>query len=91
MHATAWLEQAKRELGWSPKVSVREGLKRTIEYFHNELKDTGTFKPVGPLRVDGTSPLPAHWWGLHGRRVMRVLATVGLGHSKLSSNRPSTQ
>jgi UDP-glucuronate decarboxylase len=28
---------AKQRLGWSPKVSVDEGLKKTIEYFRKEL------------------------------------------------------
>jgi len=28
---------AKQKLGWSPKVSVDEGLKKTIEYFRKEL------------------------------------------------------
>lgn len=29
---------AKQELGWEPNVILEEGLKRTIEYFRNELK-----------------------------------------------------
>ena len=28
---------AAEKLGWKPKVSVDEGLRRTIEYFKNEL------------------------------------------------------
>jgi UDP-glucuronate decarboxylase len=28
---------AKQKLGWSPKVSVDEGLRKTIEYFRKEL------------------------------------------------------
>jgi nucleoside-diphosphate-sugar epimerase len=28
---------AKRELGWSPKVELEEGLERTIEYFRKTL------------------------------------------------------
>ena len=29
---------AMRELGWKPKVKVTDGIKRTIEYFKNELE-----------------------------------------------------
>ena len=28
---------AKKELGWSPEVSVEEGLRKTIEYFRQSL------------------------------------------------------
>ncbi|HEY8507108.1 MAG TPA: hypothetical protein VIL32_02055, partial [Steroidobacteraceae bacterium] len=31
------IELAKRELGWEPRVPLREGLKRTIEYFDHAL------------------------------------------------------
>ena len=33
------IEVARRELGWEPKVSLREGLKPTIAYFDRLLKD----------------------------------------------------
>lgn len=31
------ISQAKKELGWEPKVSIYDGLKETISYFKNEL------------------------------------------------------
>ena len=39
---------AKRELKWSPKWNVRDGLMRTIEYFRAELEETGEIIPTGP-------------------------------------------
>jgi len=39
---------AKRELGWSPKYEVKEGLKNTIEYFASVLKESGEIVPTGP-------------------------------------------
>ena len=38
----------QRELGWSPVVPVKEGLRRTVEYFRKELEDTGEVIPTGP-------------------------------------------
>lgn len=35
---------AKKVLGWSPKVSVDEGLLKTIQYFQQELDESGTLK-----------------------------------------------
>ena len=32
---------AKRVLGWEPKVPVRDGLQKAVEYFRRELEDTG--------------------------------------------------
>jgi hypothetical protein len=32
---------AERELGWKPRVTVREGLGKTVEYFRRELEETG--------------------------------------------------
>lgn len=32
------IDLAKRELGWEPKVILEEGLKKTIEYFQNEIR-----------------------------------------------------
>jgi nucleoside-diphosphate-sugar epimerase len=31
------ISKAKHLLGWEPKVSLREGLKKTIEYFRGQL------------------------------------------------------
>jgi len=39
------ISKAKRELGWQPKVDSIVGLKRTIEYFSNELKQEENSKP----------------------------------------------
>jgi UDP-glucuronate decarboxylase len=35
------ISQAKEKLGWTPRVSLREGLTRTIEYFEEVLKKGG--------------------------------------------------
>ena len=32
------IELAKKELGWEPKISIEEGLTKTIDYFTNKLK-----------------------------------------------------
>jgi UDP-glucuronate decarboxylase len=39
---------AKRELGWKPRITVDEGLTRTIEYFRGVLKQAGEIIPTGP-------------------------------------------
>eukprot|EP00521_Asterionellopsis_glacialis_P008636 CAMPEP_0195285982 /NCGR_PEP_ID=MMETSP0707-20130614/3614_1 /TAXON_ID=33640 /ORGANISM="Asterionellopsis glacialis, Strain CCMP134" /LENGTH=385 /DNA_ID=CAMNT_0040345563 /DNA_START=30 /DNA_END=1187 /DNA_ORIENTATION=- len=40
---------AKREINWEPKVTVREGLQKTIAYFTNELEIAGgEILPTGP-------------------------------------------
>eukprot|EP00980_Cylindrotheca_fusiformis_P017266 scaffold5342_cov104-Cylindrotheca_fusiformis.AAC.8 len=39
---------AKEELGWSPKVSVEDGLKKTIAYFQSVLDQAGEIIPTGP-------------------------------------------
>lgn len=39
---------AKAQLGWEPKVSVREGLSKTIDYFRMVLMSTGEIIPTGP-------------------------------------------
>eukprot|EP00285_Hemiselmis_virescens_P014153 CAMPEP_0173381546 /NCGR_PEP_ID=MMETSP1356-20130122/3929_1 /TAXON_ID=77927 ORGANISM="Hemiselmis virescens, Strain PCC157" /NCGR_SAMPLE_ID=MMETSP1356 /ASSEMBLY_ACC=CAM_ASM_000847 /LENGTH=412 /DNA_ID=CAMNT_0014335403 /DNA_START=123 /DNA_END=1361 /DNA_ORIENTATION=- len=39
---------AKENIGWSPKVSVKEGLRQTVEYFAKELKEVGEIDPTGP-------------------------------------------
>lgn len=39
---------AKKQLGWSPKVPVRVGLMKTIEYFRRELALSGEIIPTGP-------------------------------------------
>jgi len=44
---------AKRELGWEPKVDVKTGLAKTIEYFAGVLDDGGEIVPTGP---DATKP-----------------------------------
>ena len=39
---------AKRELNWEPKMHVRDGLKKTIDYFRSVLKEAGSIEPTGP-------------------------------------------
>lgn len=39
---------AKRELDWEPRWSVRDGLKKAIDYFKKELEETGGIVPTGP-------------------------------------------
>lgn len=39
---------AKEQLNWEPRVPVRTGLERTIDYFRNELIQTGEIIPTGP-------------------------------------------
>jgi len=39
---------ARKKLNWSPKVSVQEGLRKTIEYFQKELETTKEISPTGP-------------------------------------------
>lgn len=38
---------AKQHLGWEPKVNVRDGLMKTIEYFKTQLKTEGEIIPTG--------------------------------------------
>jgi dTDP-glucose 4,6-dehydratase len=35
------ISKAQRVLGWSPQVSLREGLERTIPWFRHELQRLG--------------------------------------------------
>jgi len=42
---------AKREIDWEPKVTVDEGLKKTIEYFKGEVEAAGEIIPTGPDAV----------------------------------------
>lgn len=42
------ISTAKREIDWEPKVSVEEGLKRTIQYFKGEVEAAGEIVPTGP-------------------------------------------
>mmetsp|Transcript_7635 Transcript_7635/g.9046 ORF Transcript_7635/g.9046 Transcript_7635/m.9046 type:complete len:426 (-) Transcript_7635:209-1486(-) len=48
---------AKREIQWSPQVSVNEGLRKTVEYFRSELLITGEIVPTGP---QASRPKPAN-------------------------------
>ena len=47
---------AKREIGWSPQVTVDEGLRKTVEYFRQELLATGEIIPTGP---EASRPKPS--------------------------------
>lgn len=42
---------ARRELGWEPRVSVEEGLLKTIGYFRGEVEAAGEIVPTGPDAV----------------------------------------
>eukprot|EP01040_Poterioochromonas_malhamensis_P003169 gene3169-3377_t len=42
---------AKEVLQWSPKVPVKVGLSKTIDYFRGELEHTGEIVPTGPEAV----------------------------------------
>jgi len=39
---------AKTKIGWQPKVTVEEGLTKTVEYFKRVLADSGEIIPTGP-------------------------------------------
>jgi UDP-glucuronate decarboxylase len=39
---------AKRELGWEPKVHVKDGLRKAIDYFRSVLELAGEIVPTGP-------------------------------------------
>ena len=39
---------AKERINWQPRVPVREGLTKTIEYFRKELEESGEIVPTGP-------------------------------------------
>ena len=68
---------AKQELGWEPKVQLREGLMRTIAYFEDFLREEGTLKPVASKRApslkavangNGPAAKPARTTALPGGR-----------------------
>jgi len=42
------IRTAKKEIDWEPKVTVDEGLKKTIEYFKGEVEAAGEIVPTGP-------------------------------------------
>eukprot|EP00595_Chromulina_sp_UTEXLB2642_P000499 CAMPEP_0196761284 /NCGR_PEP_ID=MMETSP1095-20130614/455_1 /TAXON_ID=96789 ORGANISM="Chromulina nebulosa, Strain UTEXLB2642" /NCGR_SAMPLE_ID=MMETSP1095 /ASSEMBLY_ACC=CAM_ASM_000446 /LENGTH=272 /DNA_ID=CAMNT_0042110595 /DNA_START=583 /DNA_END=1401 /DNA_ORIENTATION=+ len=52
---------AKEQIGWEPRIPVREGLKKTIEYFSKELKESGEIIPTGP---DASRP--------HNKQITRI-------------------
>jgi len=39
---------AKKEINWEPRVTVKEGLGKTIEYFKTVLEESGEIIPTGP-------------------------------------------
>jgi len=45
------ISTAKREIGWQPKVTVKEGLQKTIAYFSRVLEEAGEIIPTGPEAV----------------------------------------
>jgi hypothetical protein len=48
---------AKMQLGWEPRVPVREGLAKAIAYFSRELATSGEIVPTGP---DASKPQKKH-------------------------------
>lgn len=42
------ISRAKEKLNWAPKVTVEQGLGRTIEYFQGVLDEAGEIIPTGP-------------------------------------------
>lgn len=42
------ISKAKKEIDWEPKITVDEGLKRTIQYFKGEVEVAGEIVPTGP-------------------------------------------
>ena len=48
---------AKMQLGWEPRVPVREGLAKAIAYFSKELAASGEIVPTGP---DASKPQKKH-------------------------------
>jgi len=42
------IKVAKENIGWEPKVSVEDGLKKAISYFQNVLDESGEIIPTGP-------------------------------------------
>eukprot|EP00531_Pseudo-nitzschia_arenysensis_P018747 CAMPEP_0116138490 /NCGR_PEP_ID=MMETSP0329-20121206/12810_1 /TAXON_ID=697910 /ORGANISM="Pseudo-nitzschia arenysensis, Strain B593" /LENGTH=336 /DNA_ID=CAMNT_0003633477 /DNA_START=495 /DNA_END=1505 /DNA_ORIENTATION=+ len=42
------ISTAKKELGWEPRVTVDEGLSKTIKYFQHVLDEAGEIIPTGP-------------------------------------------
>lgn len=42
---------AKKVINWSPKVDVKFGLLKTIEYFREQLIQTGEFNPIKPKEL----------------------------------------
>ena len=39
---------AKAKIGWQPLISVKDGLRKTVEYFQAEVKAMGEVIPTGP-------------------------------------------
>jgi len=58
--------KARRELDWSPRFGLEEGLARTIAWYRQELGEAGTDRL---LRADpaGSALLPRTHWSLAGR------------------------
>lgn len=48
------ISRAKRELHWSPKISLQEGLKKTIEYFNTELINNKQIFNKNQMTTDGS-------------------------------------
>ena len=49
------ISTAKRELNWAPRVTVKEGLQKTIAYFSRVLEESGEIIPTGQ---DASRPKP---------------------------------
>jgi dTDP-glucose 4,6-dehydratase len=46
------ISRGREILGWSPKVELREGIQKTIPYFHNKLGLPKEVRPLRPLACD---------------------------------------
>lgn len=42
------ISTAQAQLSWQPRVKVRDGLRKAIEYFRKELEESGEIIPTGP-------------------------------------------
>jgi len=42
------ISTAKKKIGWEPRVTVEEGLSKTINYFQQVLDEAGEIIPTGP-------------------------------------------
>ena len=39
---------ARKELGWQPRITIKDGLEETVSYFKRVLEEAGEIIPTGP-------------------------------------------